>query len=103
VFLRNAERGRSVAGKSEKRIKNERCRRKSPRRGQTGANERARDFGAREFAPQFSKFFHQPLNPKRGTLVLGLGVWFMNGTQLSSAQLLNPTRAGGTWKIVAPK
>jgi hypothetical protein len=31
-----------------------------------------------------------------------LAAWFMNGISLSSAQLLNPTRAGGTWQLVAP-
>lgn len=32
-----------------------------------------------------------------------LAVWFMDGTTLSSAQLLNPPNPRGTWKVVAPK
>lgn len=31
-----------------------------------------------------------------------LAVWFMNGINLSSAQLLNPSRAGDAWEVVAP-
>ncbi|MBI2947758.1 MAG: VCBS repeat-containing protein [Verrucomicrobia bacterium] len=31
-----------------------------------------------------------------------LAAWFMNGINLSSAQLLNPSQAGGSWQIVAP-
>ncbi|MBI2948295.1 MAG: tandem-95 repeat protein, partial [Verrucomicrobia bacterium] len=32
-----------------------------------------------------------------------LAVWFMDGTKLSSAQLLTPSNSGGTWTLVAPK
>lgn len=31
-----------------------------------------------------------------------LAVWFMNGSSLSSAQLLAPSNPGGSWKVVAP-
>ncbi|MBI4660901.1 MAG: VCBS repeat-containing protein [Verrucomicrobia bacterium] len=31
-----------------------------------------------------------------------LAAWFMNGIQLSSAQLLRPSRPGGSWALVAP-
>ncbi len=30
-------------------------------------------------------------------------VWFMNGINLSSAQLLNPSNSGIGWTVVAPK
>ncbi|MBI2950432.1 MAG: immunoglobulin domain-containing protein [Verrucomicrobia bacterium] len=40
-------------------------------------------------------FQHQ----KDGTLA----VWFLNGIKLSQAQLLNPSRPGGSWRVVAPK
>lgn len=32
-----------------------------------------------------------------------LAIWFLDGTKLSSAQLLNPRSSGGTWKLVAPR
>ena len=32
-----------------------------------------------------------------------LAVWFMDGTKMTSAALLNPPNPGGTWKVVAPK
>ncbi|MSU64048.1 MAG: hypothetical protein EXS31_16920, partial [Pedosphaera sp.] len=31
-----------------------------------------------------------------------LGVWFMNGSSLLNAKLLNPPTAGGTWNVVDP-
>ena len=34
---------------------------------------------------------------------LTLAVWFMDGGKLSSAQLLDPSNAGGSWKVVGPK
>lgn len=32
-----------------------------------------------------------------------LAVWFMDGIRLKDAKVLNPAKAGGTWKVVAPK
>jgi hypothetical protein len=32
-----------------------------------------------------------------------LAIWFMDGTKLSSAQLVTPSNSGGTWTLVAPK
>lgn len=32
-----------------------------------------------------------------------LAVWFMDGITLKTASLLNPSKPGGTWKVVAPR
>lgn len=32
-----------------------------------------------------------------------LAIWFLDGTKLKAAQLLNPSNSGATWRVVAPK
>ena len=32
-----------------------------------------------------------------------LAIWFMDGVKMSSSRLLNPSKPGGTWKVVAPR
>ena len=32
-----------------------------------------------------------------------VAVWYMDGINLTEGRLLNPSKPGGTWKVVAPK